>query len=288
MMKITVIERSFIFADVCTPNQLCDFKPSLSTRERRASTTDLDVDMAFIIDSSESTWPSVFEEMKRYISHMVNHLEITMEPATSSHHARVALVQHCPYEYLSNDSNTPISMAFGLTDHNSVQNIQSFLLDKVQQLEGSRALAAALESTVEQVFEKAPHPRQLKVIILLVTGPVEENKEKLLKAAIDAKCKGYFIVVFGVGKQLSTRDARILAQVASEPSDVFYKSVDGPQGFYDDHLQRFAQLLPKYLSCKYKSLTKEYALISHVICFFHFNFHYIFETHCSEGCLLLI
>ncbi|XP_053536813.1 collagen alpha-3(VI) chain [Ictalurus punctatus] len=239
-----------ICLDICTPNQLCDFKPSPSTRERRASPTDLDVDMAFIIDSSESTWPTVFTEMKRYIAHMVNQLEISMEPATSAHHARVALVQHCPYEYLYNDSSIPFSMAFGLTDHKSVHDIQSFLLDKVHQLEGGRALAAALESTAEHVFEKAPHPRQLKVLILLVTGPVEENEEKLLKAAIDVKCKGYFIVVIGVGKQFSAGDARILAQVASEPSDVFYKSVDGPLSFYDDHLQRFAQLLPKYLSLK--------------------------------------
>lgn len=186
---------------------------------------------------------------------MVNQLEISMEPVTSAHHARVALVQHCPYEYLYNDSSIPIDMAFGLTDHKSVQDIQSFLLDKVQQLEGGRDLAAALESTVEHVFEKAPHPRHLKVLILLVTGPVEENGQKLLTAAINVKCKGYFIVVIGVGKQLSAGDARILAQVASEPSDVFYKTLDGPLGFYDNHLQRFAHLLPKYLSCKYNSLT---------------------------------
>lgn len=212
--------------------------------------------MAFIIDSSESTWPTVFTEMKRYIAHMVNQLEISVEPATSSHHARIALVQHCPYEYMYNDSSIPISMAFGLTDHKSVYDIQRVLLDKVQQLEGGRALAAALENTVEHVFEKAPHPRDLKVLILLVTGSVEENEEQLLKAAIDVRCKGYFIVVIRVGKQLSARDARILAQVASEPSDVFYKNVDGPLGFYDDSLQRFAQLLPMYLSCKYNSATK--------------------------------
>lgn len=207
--------------------------------------------MAFIIDSSKSTWPTVFTEIKRYIAHMVNQLELSTEPVTSTHHARVALVQHCPYEYLSNDSSIPISVAFGLTEHKSVHDIESYLLDKVQQLEGGRALTAALNSVVEHVFEKAPHPRQLKVLILLVTGPVEENEKKLLEAAINVKCKGYFIVVIGVGKQLSAGDARILAQVASEPSDVFYKSVDGPLGFYDDHLQRFAHLLPKYLSCKY-------------------------------------
>lgn len=251
---------SFLFllfpADTCNPNPVCDIRLPGASRGKRAPTTDLDVDMAFLIDSSESTWPNIFTEMKRYIAEMVSHLEIATEPATSSHHGRVALVQHCPYEYLHNDSNIPISTAFSLTDHKSVHDIQSFLLNKVQQLEGGRALAEALESTVERVFEKAPHPRQLKVLVLLVTGSVQENKEKLLKAAIDVKCKGYFIVVLAVGKQLSAGDAHILAQMASEPSDVFYKRVDGPLGFYDDHLQRFAQLLPKYLSCKYRSIVK--------------------------------
>ncbi|KAI5615278.1 hypothetical protein C0J50_10878, partial [Silurus asotus] len=247
---IKEIHDCHICLDICTPNQQCDYRPPAGSRGRRAPTTDLDVDIAFIIDSSESTWPTVFTEMKQYIADMVNHLEISAEPATSASHARVALVQHSPYEYLYNDSKIPIRMAFGLTDHKSVHDIQSFLLHKVQQLEGGRALAAALESTVENVFEKAPYLRQLKVLVLLVTGPVAENEEKLLKAAIDVKCKGYFIVVIGVGKQISARDARILAQVASEPSDVFYKSIDGPQGFYNDQLQRFAQLLPKYLSLK--------------------------------------
>ncbi|KAM9486840.1 collagen alpha-3(VI) chain-like [Clarias gariepinus] len=248
--KIKEILDCQICFDTCNPNPVCDIRLPGASRGKRAPTTDLDVDMAFLIDSSESTWPNIFTEMKRYIAEMVSHLEIATEPATSSHHGRVALVQHCPYEYLHNDSNIPISTAFSLTDHKSVHDIQSFLLNKVQQLEGGRALAEALESTVERVFEKAPHPRQLKVLVLLVTGSVQENKEKLLKAAIDVKCKGYFIVVLAVGKQLSAGDAHILAQVASEPSDVFYKRVDGPLGFYDDHLQRFAQLLPKYLSLK--------------------------------------
>ncbi|KAF5892100.1 collagen alpha-3(VI) chain isoform X3, partial [Clarias magur] len=248
--KIKEILDCQICYDACNPNPQCDIRPLGSSRGKRAPTTDLDVDMAFLIDSSESTWPNIFTEMKRYIAHMVSHLEIATEPAASLHHGRVALVQHCPYEYLHNDSNIPISTAFSLTDHKSVHDIQSFLLNKVQQLEGGRALAEALESTVERVFEKAPHPRQQKVLVLLVTGSVKENEEKLLKAAIDVKCKGYFVVVLAVGKQLSAGDARILAQVASEPSDVFYKRVDGPLGFYDDHLQRFAQLLPKYLSLK--------------------------------------
>uniref|UniRef100_A0A3B1KGF4 BPTI/Kunitz inhibitor domain-containing protein n=1 Tax=Astyanax mexicanus TaxID=7994 RepID=A0A3B1KGF4_ASTMX len=191
--------------------------------------------MAFLIDSSESTWPTVFTEMKQYLAHVVDQLEISADPATTMHHARVALVQHAPYEYLHNNSGIPISIGFGLTDHKSSQDVQSFLLDKLYQLEGGRALAAALESTVENVFEKAPYPRHLKVLMLV-------------KAATEVKCKGYFIVVIRIGNPTPAGDARVLAQVASEPSDVFYKNADGPLGFYDSHLQMFAQLLPKYLS----------------------------------------
>ncbi|XP_076858204.1 collagen alpha-3(VI) chain isoform X3 [Brachyhypopomus gauderio] len=247
---IKKIMNCHICLDFCSPDSICDYEPPRRIRERRASTTDLDIDMAFILDSSQSTWPGVFTEMKRYVAYMVNQLEISTEPSTSTHHARVALVQHAPYEYLHNGTGIPISVGFSLTDNKSSRDIQTFLLDKLAQLEGDRALTAALTSTVEHVFEKAPLPRHLKVLVLFVTGSVEEDEEGLMKAAIEVKCKGYFIVVIGVGKLFTPGDVRILAQVASEPSDVFYKSIDTPSGFYDDHLQIFAQLLPKYFSLK--------------------------------------
>ncbi|XP_066542086.1 collagen alpha-3(VI) chain-like isoform X2 [Hoplias malabaricus] len=245
---ITKIKNCHICLDFCAPDQICDYEPDLHLRGKRASITDLDIDMAFIVDSSESTWPNVFTEIKEYIAQIVDNLEISTEPATATHHARVALVQHAPYEYVRNNSGIPISIEFGLTDHKSARDIQRFLVDKVYQLEGGLALAAAMESTVQHVFEKAPHPRHFKVLMLLVTGPVEEDEKKLVKTATEIKCKGYFIVVIRIGKQISAGDARVLAQVASEPSDVFYKNADGPAGFYDSHLQIFAHLLPKYLS----------------------------------------
>ncbi|KAI7808924.1 putative collagen alpha-3VI chain [Triplophysa rosa] len=237
-----------ICLDFCAPDTMCDYVPPRGVRGRRDPTTDLDIDMTFIVDSSESTWPSVFMGIKQYVSQMVEQLELSPDPAIASHHARVALVQHTPYEYLHNGSGIPISMAFGLTDHRSADSVRTFLMDKVHQLEGGRHLAAALEGTVEHVYEKAPHPRHLKVLVLLVTGPVEEDEERILQASIEVKCKGYFIVVIAVGKQFSPGDVSVLAQVASEPSDVFFKRVDGPSGFYDDHIQIFAKLLPKYLS----------------------------------------
>ncbi|XP_058642211.1 collagen alpha-3(VI) chain-like isoform X16 [Onychostoma macrolepis] len=236
-----------ICLDFCAPDQMCGYVPPRGVRGRRDPTTDLDIDMAFVLDSSESTWPSVFTEIKQYVALMIEQLEMSPEPASTTHYARVALVQHAPYEYLHNGSGIPISVTFGLTDHKSPNSVRSFLQDKVRQLEGGRALADALEGTVEHVFEKAPHPRHLKVLVLLVTGPVELHEERIIRAATEVKCKGYFIVVMAVGKQFSSGDVRVLAQVASEPSDVFFKRVDRPSGFYDDHIQTFARLLPKYL-----------------------------------------
>ncbi|RXN29074.1 collagen alpha-3(VI) chain-like protein [Labeo rohita] len=236
-----------ICLDFCAPDQMCDYIPPRGVRDRRDPTTDLDIDMAFVVDSSESTWPSVFTETKQYVAQMIEQLEMSPDPAISTHHARVALVQHAPYEYLHNGSGLPISITFGLTDHKSANSVRSFLQNKMHQLEGGRALADALEGTVEHVFEKAPHPRHLKVLVLLVTGPVELHEERIIRAATEVKCKGYFIVVMAVGKLFSAGDVRVLSQVASEPSDVFFKRVDRPSGFYDDHIQTFARLLPKYL-----------------------------------------
>lgn len=208
--------------------------------------------MAFVMDSSESTYPSVFTEMKRYIAHMVEHLEVSSNPTSSVHQARVSVIQQAPYEFLHNKTGSPIRVDIGLTEHQSAQDIVKFLLEKTPQLEGGRALAAAIESTVEQVFEKAPLQRAKKVLLLFVTGSVEEEEQQLVRIATEIKCRGYFVVILGVGEKLSAADARVLSRMASEPADVFFKRLDSISHFYDKHIQTFGQLLPKYISSKSK------------------------------------
>ncbi|KAM9447677.1 collagen alpha-3(VI) chain-like isoform 2-T2 [Salvelinus alpinus] len=237
-----------ICLDSCAPDQMCDYAPPQQSRDRRASTTDVDIDMAFVMDSSETTDPIVFTEMKRYVAHIVEQLEVSSDPVASIHHARVAVIQHAPYEFMRNSSCSPILVDVGLTDHRSAQDIRNFLLEKTPQLEGGRALAVAIEHTVEQVFEKAPHQRDLKVLMLFVTGPVEQDEERLVAVATEAKCKGYFLVILGVGEKLGAGDTRVLTRMASEPSDVFFKRLTSTTHFYDKNIQNFGQLLPKYLS----------------------------------------
>uniref|UniRef100_A0AAQ4Q5K7 Collagen type VI alpha 3 chain n=1 Tax=Gasterosteus aculeatus aculeatus TaxID=481459 RepID=A0AAQ4Q5K7_GASAC len=234
--------------DICSPDQMCDYVPPSSGRDRRSSTTDVDIDMAFVIDSSESTYPTVFTEIKRYIAHIVEQLQVSSNPTSSVNHARVSVIQQAPYKFLHNKTGSAIHVDIGLTDHHSAQDFVKFLLEKTPQLEGGRALAAAIESTVEQVFEKAPLHRDRKVLMFFVTGSVEEEEVPLLRIATEVKCRGYFLVILGVGDKLSAGDTRVLSLMASEPSDVFFKRLDSISEFYDKNIQTFGQLLPKYIS----------------------------------------
>ncbi|XP_066544595.1 collagen alpha-3(VI) chain [Amia ocellicauda] len=233
--------------DFCNPK--CRFVTSTVTRDKRSSTTDVDIDIAFIMDSSQTTKTNMFVEMKRYISHIIDHLEITSDPKTSIHHARVAVVQHATYEFEHNSTSLPVQVDISLTDHHSKEDLQNFLSNKMPQLEGVRALGSAVEYTIEHIFEKAPHPRDLKVIVLMATGPVlEQEEQRLLRLAVEAKCKGYFLVVLAIGENVGITDSRILARMASEPTNVFFKRIEKPGEFYNENIQRFGRLLPKYVS----------------------------------------
>ncbi|XP_040913420.1 collagen alpha-3(VI) chain-like [Toxotes jaculatrix] len=234
--------------DICSPDQMCDYVPPATSRDRRSFSADVDIDMAFILDSSESTYPTIFTEIKRYIAQIVDHLQVSSNPTSSVHQARVSVIQQAPYEFLHNKTGSPIRLDIGLTEHQSSQDIVKFLLEKTPQLEGGRALAEAIESTVEQVFEKAPLQRDKKVLMLFVTGSVEEEEERLVRIATEIKCRGFFLVIMGVGEKLSAGDSRVLSRMASEPSDVFFKRLDSTSQFYDKHIQTFSQLLPKYIS----------------------------------------
>ncbi|XP_047198474.1 collagen alpha-3(VI) chain isoform X2 [Hippoglossus stenolepis] len=234
--------------DFCSPAQMCDYVPPLTTRDRRSSATDVDIDMAFILDSSDSTYPTVFTEIKRYIALIVEQLQVSSNPTSDVHQARVSVIQQAPYEFIQNKTGLPIHVDIGMTEHNSAQDIVTFLLEKTPQLEGGRALAAAIESTVEMVFDKAPLQRDRKVLFLFVTGSVEEDEQQLVRIATEVKCRGFFLVILGVGGQLSAGDNRVLSRMASEPSDVFFKRLDTLSQFYDKHIQTFSQLLPKYIS----------------------------------------
>uniref|UniRef100_A0A8C9N434 Collagen alpha-3(VI) chain n=1 Tax=Serinus canaria TaxID=9135 RepID=A0A8C9N434_SERCA len=239
-----------ICLDVCDPHPSCagtGQRPAF--RDRRAAPTDVDTDIAFILDSSESTTPLQFSEMRKYISHIVTNLEISSEPKVSQHRARVAVLQQAPYEHETNSSFPPVKTEFSLTDYASKEKIINYLHNQMTQLHGTRALGSAIEHTIAHVFESAPSPRDLKVIVLMMTGKVNKKElEHLQRAVISAKCKGYFFVVLGIGRKVNAKN---IYSLASEPNDVFFKLVDKPGELHEEPLLRFGTLLPSFIRSEF-------------------------------------
>ncbi|XP_074950225.1 collagen alpha-3(VI) chain isoform X6 [Phalacrocorax aristotelis] len=235
-----------ICLDVCDPDPICGFGSQRPVfRDRRAAPTDIDTDIAFIMDSSESTTPLQFSEMKKYISHLVSNLEISSEPKVSQHHARVAVLQQAPYEYETNSSFPPVKTEFSLTDYGSKEKIINYLHNQMTQLHGTRAIGSAIKHTMAHIFESAPNPRDLKVIVLMITGKVDKQElEYLQKVVTSAKCQGYFFVILGIGRKVNAKN---IYSLASEPNDVFFKLVDKPGELHEEPLLRFGRLLPSFI-----------------------------------------
>ncbi|XP_042100654.1 collagen alpha-3(VI) chain isoform X2 [Ovis aries] len=235
--------------DICDIDPSCGFgswRPSF--RDRRAAGSDVDIDMAFILDSSESTTPFQFNEMRKYIEYLVRQLDVSPDPKASQHFARVAVVQHAPYEAVDNASVPPVKVEFSLTDYGSKEKLLAFLGSRMTQLQGTRALGRAIDYTIQNIFESVPNPRDLKIVVLMLTGEVQKQQlEEAQRAILQAKCKGYFFVILGIGRKVNVKE---LYSSASEPNDVFFKLVDKSTELNEEPLMRFGRLLPSFVSSK--------------------------------------
>ncbi|XP_053328266.1 collagen alpha-3(VI) chain isoform X1 [Spea bombifrons] len=233
--------------DVCEPDSSCGVSPPRGDlRLRRSAATDVDVDLAFLLDSSESTTPAQFAEMKKFVAYVVGQFELSSDPKSSLHHARVSVFQHAPYEYLSNKTIPPVQVDVGLTEYTSKEQMQTFIQSKMTQLYGTRALNSAIRYVVENVLDIAPNPRAMKVIFLILTGEIKADELKQLhQTVVEAKCKGYFFVILSVGKKVN---AGQLYTLASEPHDVFSKKADKPSELHEETLLRFGIQLPGFIS----------------------------------------
>lgn len=208
----------------------------------------MDIDMAFILDSAETTTLFQFNEMKKYIGYLVRQLDVSPDPKASQHFARIAVVQHAPYASVGNASVPPVKVEFSLTDYGSKEKLVDFLGSRMTQLQGTRALGSAVQYTVENVFESAPNPRDLKIVVLMLTGEVPKPQlEEAQRAILQAKCRGYFFVILGIGRKVNVKE---VYSFASEPNDVFFKLVDKSTELNEEPLMRFGRLLPSFVNSK--------------------------------------
>lgn len=181
----------------------------------------VDVDVAFVVDSSHSVGADVYQAALRLVDTTLDNLEVAAQPDVSLHGARVALVTHTTPGFRPGAGRPPVLEAFPLTSYGHRAQMQRLIREAVgHPLQGAPALGHALEWTLEKVLLAAPLPRRAQVLFAIVASETSSwDREKLRTLSLEAKCKGITLFVLALGSGVGTRELAELAGVASTPSE---------------------------------------------------------------------
>ncbi|KFQ60335.1 Collagen alpha-4(VI) chain, partial [Pelecanus crispus] len=95
--------------------------------------------------------------------------------------------------------------------------MKKHIQESVHQLEGTSAIASALQWTVENVFFKAPRQRKHRVIFAIVGSKTSMwDREKLREISLGAKCQGFTLFTLALGNDVSDNQ---LMELSSSPTD---------------------------------------------------------------------
>ncbi|XP_038617405.1 collagen alpha-6(VI) chain-like [Tachyglossus aculeatus] len=168
------------------------------------------VDAAFLLDAPENMGFAEFEEMRAFLTTVLDNFEMTSEPEISDEGDRVALLS-----YSSEKPTRPTKVEFDLTTHGNKYLIRKYLQNSLKQLNEEAFIGHSLQTAIDIVFSRSPNLRENKIIFVITAGNTGllENKASE-KVFLKAKCQGYAIFVLSLG---STHLDKELEAMASYP-----------------------------------------------------------------------
>nr|DBA24890.1 TPA: hypothetical protein GDO54_012487 [Pyxicephalus adspersus] len=170
--------------DRCKPDPQCVNKPSIQRPP---------IDIAFLLDSSYNMMQDNFAEAKRFISTIVDRLNV------SGTGDRVALVSNVPPNFQQNSDASP-HVEFDLSTYDNNIVLKKHLLN-VRHLQGPPVLGFTLQWTIENIMSKVSNARKHKAIVLILAGETSTwDKQTLTEASLYAKCQGHALFVLFTGK----------------------------------------------------------------------------------------
>lgn len=196
---------SMYFSDKCFPNA-CTKEIILPENSH--------MDIAFLLDNSQSIASSEFKVMKDLVSSMLDNFNIASDPLISDSGDRIALLSYSPWDS-SRRKKGVVKTEFAFTTYNSQVLMKHHIQNSLQQLNGEATIGHALLWTMENLFPGAPNLRKHKVILVVSAGENHERKELLKKMALRAKCQGYAIFVISLGSPHEDN----MEELASDPLD---------------------------------------------------------------------
>ncbi|XP_043396756.1 collagen alpha-6(VI) chain isoform X2 [Chelonia mydas] len=206
---LETFQRCTLCYDKCKPDEFCE--------HRRYRSPPAYVDAAFILDSSQKMSGAEFENVKNFLSRVLDNFNVSSQPETSSTGDRVAVVSHAPPGFKPRPGRSPVKKEFDFVAYSNRPLMKRHIQQSVQQLNGAAALGHAIQWTIDNVFLTAPHSRQHKAIIVISAGETSQwDKELLKKASLRAKCQGYALFVISLGHVYNDKELEELASIPLE------------------------------------------------------------------------
>ncbi|XP_026519377.1 collagen alpha-6(VI) chain-like, partial [Terrapene carolina triunguis] len=206
---LETFRRCTLCYDKCKPDEFCE--------RRRFRSPPAYVDAAFILDSSQKMSGAEFENVKNFLSRVLDNFDISSEPETSSTGDRVAVVSHAPPGFKPRMGRNPVKKEFDFVSYKKRQSMKRHIQESVRQLNGAAALGHAIQWTIDNVFLTAPHSRQHKAIIVISAGETSQwDKDILKKASLKAKCQGYALFVISLGQVYNNLELEEMASIPLE------------------------------------------------------------------------
>ncbi|XP_072507399.1 collagen alpha-5(VI) chain [Notamacropus eugenii] len=171
------------------------------------------MDALFLLDSSRHVTEDEFEQMKSFLSSVLDNFVISEDPFQSNVGDRLALLSYSPGDFSRRRISTPVREEFVFTTYNSKTLMKKYIQDSLKQLHGEAFVGHALQWTTEKIFSNTEQSRKNKVIFVISAGENNEKKDVLREMALRVKCQGYAIFVISLG---STQEEEV-EDIASLP-----------------------------------------------------------------------
>ncbi|CAF0734370.1 unnamed protein product [Brachionus calyciflorus] len=157
------------------------------------------LDLAFLIDASDSIKLNNFVKIKKFLQNFVNKLEI------SENRTRFSLVK------FSTDIE-PISYLSNFTSKDSILN----LIDQMNYDSGITNTGSALKFLNEEILNEQNGMRKVesgypRVVVLVTDGQSNEDFNLTVKMAEEIKAKGVNIISLGIGKEINLKELETIS-----------------------------------------------------------------------------
>ncbi|MGH0123720.1 UNVERIFIED_CONTAM: hypothetical protein FKN15_013586 [Acipenser sinensis] len=195
-----------LLLDTCNPNPTC------LKIKNRPSPVQMDMDVAFLLDSSRTMSSDNFERSKEFLHSVLDQFVITNQPRTSDPGAGVALVQHTSSGYTQREEQNPVNLEFEFVAYSSKKQMKRHIKESLHQLQSDSGVGHALEWTINNLFSKVSKAKSTKVIFAVIGGDTSFwDKKKLAEIALNAKCQGFTIFTLTIGGPINDTEVEELA-----------------------------------------------------------------------------